>query len=309
MNKNVIVITGPTASGKTDFALNLSDFAEIEIISADSRQIYRYMDIGTAKPTKTQLEKVKHHFIDSYNPDENFSAGRFAEEAVLIINKIISKGKIPVVAGGTGFYIKALFEGLSEIDSLDNDQSKKVRNELINLLKVKGKDYLYDILINADPESANKYNDKNPRRVMRALEYYYINNQKFSDTFNNQVHSEFKPIYYVLNPNREELYQKINKRTEKMYADGLIKETVDLLEKGYSFEMNSLNTVGYKECIELILGRATLEQAINLTKQNTRHYAKRQVTWFNQIKDINFTNGSSRQVYLEILKKYNSTNQ
>lgn len=282
-NKNVIVITGPTGSGKTDLALKLSDYADIEIISADSRQIYKFMNIGTAKPKPEELAKVKHHLIDYLAPNEDFSAGKFAVYANEHINNIIQNGKIPVVVGGTGFYIKALFDGLSEIDENNSDEAKAIRNKYEQILKNKDKDYLYKLLLDVDIESALKYKDKNPRRIIRALEYFELTNEKFSSKFGSEKPSEFIPQYYVINPAREELYKKINDRTEAMFKNGLIKETVDIIEMDFSSDLNSLNTVGYKECISMIFGEITIEKAIELTKQNTRKYAKRQITWLNQI--------------------------
>jgi tRNA dimethylallyltransferase len=283
MNKNVIFITGPTASGKTDFALKLAENADIEIISADSRQIYKYMNIGTAKPSSEELNKVKHHLIDYLNPDEDFSAGKFAEVADKLIHEIKEKGKIPVIVGGTGFYIKALFEGLSADDESDSDIRSDIRIELSNLLEIEGKDYLYDLLKESDLVAAEKYSDKNPRRVIRALEYIRSTGKKFSDTFGTENPSGFIPRYFVINPPRQDLYIRINKRTEKMFASGLIRELAELIEMGYSPSLNALNTVGYKECASMIFGEINLERAIELTKQNTRRYAKRQVTWLNQL--------------------------
>lgn len=295
MNQNVIVITGPTASGKTAFALKLAEYADIEIISADSRQVFLHMNIGTAKPTKEELNKVKHHVVDFLNPDESFSAGKFSDIAVNLIKDIKSRGKIPVVAGGTGFYIKALFEGLSDIDDSEFDVRDDVRQELNNILEEQGKDFLYDMLLNEDPIAAVKYSDKNPRRVIRALEYIRSSGGSlFSSTFGHETPSGFIPQYYVLNPPREDLYKKINQRTELMFASGLIREVAELLEMGYPPMLNSLNTVGYKECISMIFGDINLEKAIELTKQNTRRYAKRQITWLNQIPDF------------EVMKSYNS---
>lgn len=284
MNKNVIVITGPTAGGKTALALKIAEYADVELISADSRQVYQYMNIGTAKPTETELKSVKHHLIDIIKPDEEFSAGKFAEVAINLVNDIKSRNKIPVVVGGTGFYIKALFEGLSDLETDDDNEKRlEIREELNLELEKFGKDYLYGMLMSDDPESAQKYSDKNPRRVIRAIEYFRLTGNKFSDTFGLEEPSGFIPQYYVINPPREDLYKKINSRTETMFGNGLIREVAGILEMGYAPMLNSLNTVGYKECISMIYGEIPLERAIELTKQNTRRYAKRQVTWLNQI--------------------------
>lgn len=304
MNKNVVVITGPTASGKTDFALKLAEYGDIEIISADSRQIYRYMNIGTAKPNEEELSRVKHHLIDILNPDEEFSAGKFAELSKSIIYEIIAGGKIPVIVGGTGFYIKALFEGLSSISDSENEKRLLIRSELNDLLIKNGKEFLFEMLLQSDSESAEKYSDKNPRRVIRALEYIKLTGNKFSGTFGKENSSGLVPQYYVLNPAREILYKKINQRTHIMFDDGLIKEVVKIIEMGYSFELNSLNTVGYKECISLIMGEISLERAIELTKQNTRRYAKRQVTWLNQIENFELIEDKNSNTFSKIIDNY-----
>lgn len=307
MNKNVIVITGPTASGKSDFALKLSDMAEIEIISADSRQIYKYLNIGTAKPSDLELQKVQHHLVDYLEPDEDFSAGKFATAATQVIDDIITRGKIPVVVGGTGFYIKALFEGLSDVNEFDSDETEKVRAELDKILREKGKDFIYSMLLEVDYESAARYNDKNPRRLIRALEYNRLTGAKLSDTFGTENPSNLIPIYYVINPPRQELYKRINDRTELMFRNGLLKETVSIIERGFSPDLNSLNTVGYKECISLIFGEIPPERAIELTKQNTRRYAKRQVTWMNQIKNYREIARPSNLILEEMLNSYHIT--
>lgn len=305
MNNKVIVITGPTASGKTALALKLSEFADIEIISADSRQIYQYMNIGTAKPALEELQAVKHHLIDFLTPDMDFSAGKFTELSINLISDIKERNKIPVIVGGTGFYIKALFEGLSDLGDLDDDEKKlETRKQLNEEFEKFGKDYLHGLLAGEDPEAAAKYSDKNPRRVLRALEYIRLTGNKFSDTFGLETPSGFKPVYYVINPPREDLYRRINNRTDVMYESGLIREVAQILEMGYPPMLNSLNTVGYKECISMIFGEINLERAIELTKQNTRKYAKRQITWLNQIKDYEILNNVNAKKIKEIISKY-----
>jgi len=305
MNKNVIVITGPTGAGKTDFALKLADNADIEIISADSRQIYKFLNIGTAKPKIEELSKVKHHLIDYLNPDEDFSAGKFADIAKILLHQIINSGKIPVIVGGTGFYIKALFDGLSEVDDNETEEAKSIRDKYDSILKKEGRDHLYGLLAAIDMESAAKYSDKNPRRIIRALEHFELTGNKFSDTFGMEQPSEFLPQYYVVNPSRDELYKRINDRTDMMFRNGLIKETAEVIEMGYAPTLNSLNTVGYKECISMIFGEIPIERAIELTKQNTRKYAKRQVTWLNQIQNYREFARSSSQLMQEMIDKYN----
>lgn len=307
MNQNVIVITGPTASGKTALALKLANDADIEIISADSRQVFLHLNIGTAKPSHEELSKVKHHIIDFLNPDDNFNAGMFADMAINIIKDVKSRGKIPVVVGGTGFYIKALFEGLSDLDEFDLSDRTDIRAELNKILEENGKDFLYDMLLSEDPIAAEKYKDKNPRRIIRALEFIRTNDGRtFSSTFGSNTPSGFRPLYYVMNPQREDLYKKINERTELMFSSGLIREVVEILGMGYPPMLNSLNTVGYKECISMIFGDISLEQAIEETKKNTRRYAKRQVTWLHQLPNYELITSSNTSIFKDMIEKYNT---
>jgi tRNA dimethylallyltransferase len=276
-------ICGPTASGKTNLALEIAKYLPIEIISADSRQIYRYLNIGTAKPTYDELQAVKHHFIDMLNPDEYFSAGVFAESAKKCIIDIYSRNKLPLVVGGTGLYIKALFEGLFQADDELKEKRLQIRNELNDILFTKGKDELYNLLIEIDSKSADLYVDKNPRRIIRALEHFYLSGEKISDNFGIDIINELEPFYISIQHDRENLYSIINQRVIKMWDDGLVDETKNILEMGYDKSLNSLNTVGYKETIEYLENKISKERAIELIQQNTRRYAKRQVTWFKKV--------------------------
>src|SRR5690606_1577069 len=235
------------------------------------------------KPLQSELDKVTHHLIDILNPDEEFNAGMFADKSVSIIHDIKKRGKVPVVTGGTGFYIKALFEGLSAVDELDKSIIYPIREKLNKQLEDEGKESLYQILGEKDEKAAARYSDMNPRRIIRALEYIEATGKKFSDTFGMEFPSGYLPQYYVINPSRDELYKTINKRTESMFDNGFIREVAAILEMGYDSNLNSLNTVGYKECIAFIFGDYPIDKAIELTKQNTRKYAKRQITWLNQL--------------------------
>ena len=297
MNK-VIVILGPTASGKTDVSIELSKFIECEIISADSRQIYRYLDIGTAKPTINELNKVKHHFIDILNPDEYFSAGLFGKMGEAVIDELFNKNKIPVIAGGSGLYIKALCEGLFAEDKIDD--TNEIRKILNNRLQSEGIENLYDELVKADYESALLYSDKNPRRILRALEYYHLTGLPLSKAHKEKCDKKnFTALYFGIRFEREILYDRINKRSEFMWEDGLVDETIKVIEMGYSQELNSLNTVGYKECLSYLKGDITRIRAIELTKQNTRRYAKRQMTWFRKNENINWLDGGNDKLIAE----------
>ncbi len=300
-NNIVIAIIGPTASGKTETAIELSKLIPSEVISADSRQIYKYMDIGTAKPTKEELAAAKHHFIDIVNPDDYYSAGVFGNEAENAALEIIGRSKIPVVAGGSGLYIKALCEGLFEEES-EHKGSLGIRQELESELKSNGIDILFDRLKNVDPVSAEKYIDKNPRRVLRALEYYLLSGKPISEAHISTGQKPFVTYYYGIKTDREALYDRINKRAEIMWASGLIEETKSLMNMGYSPSLNSMNTVGYKECIAYIEGKMPEPEALDKMKQATRNYAKRQMTWFRKIDKINWLEGSPKQIAQQIFR-------
>ncbi|MCX7735743.1 MAG: tRNA (adenosine(37)-N6)-dimethylallyltransferase MiaA [Candidatus Kapabacteria bacterium] len=283
----LIVLLGPTASGKTALSLHLADYLDLEIISADSRQIYKYLDIGTAKPTPQELSKVKHHFISIIEPDEYYSAGMFAKEASDTIKKINQEGKIPIVVGGSGLYIKALCEGVFE-ENYDPILKSFVKEKVKKMREQEGIEYLYEQLCLLDPQAAELYPDKNPSRIMRALEHIYITGKEFSTSIKNISESDFEPIYIGLLLDRMTLYKRINERTELMWKSGLLQETEKILNMGYSPDLNSLNTVGYKECISLIKGELNEQTAIEKIKQHTRNYAKRQMTWFRKIPNVNW---------------------
>lgn len=286
--KKVIVICGPTASGKTDLGIALSDFIDIEIISADSRQIYKLLDIGTAKPTQEELSKVKHYFIDMLMPDQEYNAGRYGDDAYQVLNQITANNKVPVIVGGSGLYIKSLCEGLFD-DSADTDAEiyKKQREILIEELSSKGIDYLYSQLKDIDYNSYTAYADKNPRHVLRALEYYRATGKIFSEAHkDNKIQRDITPYYFCIDFPREFLYNRINSRVLKMIELGLIDEVKSVLNKGYDKNLNSLNTVGYSEIIKYLDGEYSLDEAISEIQKNTRHYAKRQLTWFRKVPNI-----------------------
>lgn len=285
----LIVLLGPTASGKTELSLQLTNYFDFEIISADSRQIYKYLDIGTAKPTPDELKKVNHHFISIINPDEYYSAGIFAKEASEIIHSINKQGKIPLVVGGSGLYIKALCEGLFESD-YDSKVKLIAKKKLIKMKNDFGIDYLYKHLESIDPEAAKIYPDKNPSRIIRALEHYYITGTKFSSSLEKISEPDFETHYIGIYTDRQKLYSRIDDRTEKMWELGLLNETKDILERGYSPDLNSLNTVGYKECISLLQGNISEKTAVEKIKQHTRNYAKRQMTWFRKVPNVKWIN-------------------
>jgi tRNA dimethylallyltransferase len=277
------VITGPTGSGKTNLAVTLARELNTEIISADSRQVYKYLNIGTAKPTKAEVKRIRHHLIDHINPLNNFNAGMFVEEAERIIFKLHSWNKIPVVVGGTGLYIKSLIDGI--IDSVDTNQ--ELREELLEKRKQFGNDYLYEKLKNVDPVSAEKILPQNWKRVIRALEVFYISGKPLWQHFNEQSRkSDHTFFQFGLEWDRKILYKRIESRVDLMIENGLVDEVRFLIKEGYSKEINALNTVGYKEIISYLENEISLEKAVELIKRNTRRYAKRQITWFKADKRI-----------------------
>lgn len=286
-NETALIIVGPTGIGKTHLSIEISKRLSSEIVSADSRQIYRFMDIGTSKPSKEILKEYPHHFINILNPDEDYSAGQFGKEARKITEQIFKRGNIPLIAGGSGLYIKALLEGFFGADFKDD----LIRKQLQKKLKDKGSENLYNELEKVDPQGAAQIHPNNTKRVLRNLEVYYLTGKPISEIQKTQIDlANFNWIKFGLFMKREHLYERINQRVEKMLEDGLIDEVKSILKKGYSPELNSLNSVGYKEVISHLNGNITSEDCIDLIKQNTRNYAKRQLTWFRREKDIHWLN-------------------
>jgi tRNA dimethylallyltransferase len=284
---NVIVIVGPTCSGKTTFSLKLAELIPSEIISADSRQIYKYLDIGTAKPSKQQLEKFPHHLIDVLDPSENYDSSMFEKDAESSIEKIFKQSKIPVVVGGSGLYIKALIDGIFETA----DKDEEFRKELLQKRKEFGNEFLYDELKKVDSLSASKMLPQNWKRVIRALEVFHSTGEPIWKHHQKQSTSKTKKYNFKqfgLNWDRKVLYENINQRVDWMIENGLIDEVKNILNMRYDKNLNSLNTVGYKEIIQYLEGIFSLDRAVELIKRNTRHYAKRQLTWFKKDKRIHW---------------------
>jgi tRNA dimethylallyltransferase len=285
MERKVIVIVGPTCSGKTKVGISLAEKLQTEIISADSRQIYKYLNVGTAKPHTDELKKVRHHLIDCFEPDAEYNVSKFESDALEIINQIHSAGKIPIVVGGSGLYLRSLIDGLFNTVDVDVEY----REELRILRETRGNDSLYDVLKKVDPESASKMLPQNWKRVMRALEVFHLTGEpiwKFQGSYSRETDLNF--IQYGLNWERTILYRNIEKRVNDMIANGLVDEVKNILTMGYSKNRNALNTVGYKEIISYLENEITLERAIELIKRNTRHFAKRQMTWFRKDERINW---------------------
>ncbi len=277
----IIVIVGPTASGKTDLAIRLAKKNNGEIISADSRQIYKGMDIGTAKPLKSERIKIKHHLIDIKNPDKNYTVSQYKKDCLIAIKKIIKREKIPILVGGTGLYIKAVVDNL-EIPEIKPDL--RLRNKLEKELKLKGLNHLYQKLIKLDPEAAYIIDSKNPRRIIRALEITLKTEKPFS-----QQRKTGKKLFNCLKIGitlpKEKLREKINKRVDKMLKNGLMKEVKNLINK-YPVENPIFDAIGYREIINYLRGKISLDETTALIKRNTWKYAKRQMTWFKKDKEI-----------------------
>ncbi len=306
MERKVIVIAGPTCSGKTSAGIALCERIRSEIISADSRQIYKKLDIGTAKPTLDELKRVKHHFINLLDPDQEYNVSRFEKEALEKINLLLGKSKIPVVVGGSGLYIRALIDGI--FDSVDPDSD--YRAELHALRDKFGNEALYEKLKNADPVSASRMLPQNWKRVIRALEVFNSTGEPIWKAQEKEKKiSDIKFYQFGLEWERELLYKNIESRVDEMIESGLIAEVEKILNSGYSKKMNSLNTVGYKEIISYLENEITFERAVELIKRNTRRYAKRQLTWFRKDNRINWIKVTSRndleKVPEFILKNFN----
>ena len=279
MERRVIVIVGATGTGKTSLSLKLAKKLDTEIISADSRQIFKFLNIGTAKPSDEELVKIKHHFINSLYPDESFNVSKYESESLKLISRFHNKNKVPIVIGGSGLYIKALVDGLfNEVDT-----SEKFRKKLLEERKKFGNGHLYQKLVDVDKVSADSMLPQNWKRVTRALEVFHLTGEpiwKFQKEHKREVDIEF--LQYGLQWERELLYRNINNRVDEMLSDGLVDEVKSVLTKGYSHELNSLNTVGYKEIVAYLNGEYDIDRAIELIKRNTRRYAKRQMTWFRK---------------------------
>ena len=272
-------ILGPTGIGKTEISLQLANHFPIEIISADSRQIYKYLDIGTAKPSHEILKKIKHHFIDHLSPDDYYSAGMFGREARRVIDQIFRESKVPVVVGGSGFYIRALIDGLSDIESSDPD----VREALQRKWKKSGLDTLFTELKSVDPELAVSINMQDKQRILRGLEVYYSTGIPMSKLqLQKPCPADFNSICIGLTADRDLLYKRINNRVDEMISNGLIEEVIKLKDYGFNKENNALNTVGYKEVFEYLDGKVDRDTMIETIKMNSRRYAKRQITWFKR---------------------------
>lgn len=283
--KPLIILTGPTAVGKTELSVMLAKEIDGEIISADSIQVYKYMDIGSAKIMKDEMQGIRHYLVDELNPSEEFNIYKFKEMALGYMDEIYSRGRIPIIAGGTGFYIQSV---LYDIDFSETDDGHAYRKKLEAVAKEKGPEYLHNMLKEIDAVTAQKVHFNNVKRVIRALEYYKETGKLLSEhNEEQQKHdSPYNFIYFVLNDDRQLLYDRINKRVDKMFELGLVEEVKNLLDMGYGRNLVSMQGIGYKETAAYVSGEMNLYDTIELIKKNTRHFAKRQLTWFRREKEV-----------------------
>lgn len=285
MKKPLVILTGPTAVGKTKASIGLAKAIGGEIISADSMQVYKQMDIGSAKIKPSEMDGIPHYLVDILEPDEEFHVVLFQQMAKQAIQKIYEKGKIPILVGGTGFYIQAV---LYDIDFSENEKDTSYREELEKLAQTKGAEYLHDRLREVDEKSAQDIHANNIKRVIRALEYFHQTGEKISE-HNEEQRKKVSPYnfsYFVLNDERAHLYEKINLRVDQMINEGLVREVQSLKEKGYTRDMVSMQGLGYKEMLDYLDNKCSLEEAVEIIKRDTRHFAKRQITWFKRESDV-----------------------
>ena len=289
MDRPLIILTGPTAVGKTKLSIDLAKAMGGEIVSADSIQVYRHMDIGSAKVTKSEMGGVPHHLIDVLDPTEEFNVVIFQKMAKKAVEGILNRGHIPVVVGGTGFYIQAL---AYDIDFTENDQDRTLRLELERIAGEKGGEYLHKMLEEVDPAAADQIHANNIKRVIRAIEFYRQTGTRISEhnEAERKKSSPYQLFYYVLNTHRSILYDRVEWRVEQMMEQGLLEEVKKLAAMGCARDMVSMQGLGYKELLDHLEGRCTLEEAVYTIKRDSRHFAKRQLTWFKREKDVRWLN-------------------
>lgn len=285
----LVILTGPTAVGKTKLSVELAKRINGEIISADSMQVYRRMNIGTAKVTEDEKDNVPHHLIDILEPWEDFNVVAFQSYAKNAVKDILDRGKIPIVVGGTGFYIQALLYG---IDFTENENDVSLRKQLEEESDKDGGIALHQYLMQVDPAAAKAIHPNNRKRVIRAVEFYKLTGQRISEHNEAQRMNEtiYNSAYFVLNMDREKLYRRIDYRVDLMMKEGLVKEVQDLLAEGCTPNMISMQGLGYKEIIRYLNHEISLEEAVYILKRDTRHFAKRQLTWFRRERDVIWLN-------------------
>ncbi len=288
----LLVIAGPTAVGKTYYSIKLAQAFDGEIVSCDSMQLYKYMNIGSAKPTKEEQAQAPHHLIDFLDPRDDFSVAKYQEIALKTIEDIALRGKLPIIAGGTGLYLNSL---LYKMDFAGSSQDKEYRQELELLAEREGSMLLHNMLYEKDPEAAETIHPNNKKKLIRALERLHQGEDKLHQLKNfeekdESINDDIDPILICLTRNREELYHRINRRVDILIEEGLIEEVQALMSMGLKYDDISMKGIGYKEIIEYLEGKVSKDEAIDNIKKNTRHYAKRQLTWFRRYDKMKWVN-------------------
>ncbi len=302
----LIVLTGPTAVGKTALSIELAKMVGGEILSADSMQVYRGMDIGSAKIRPREMQGVPHHLVDVLDPVQEFNVVVFQKLCRQAMEGIYGRGHIPILTGGTGFYIQAL---LRDIDFTENEENTEYRRQLEQLAAVKGSQVLHEMLTAVDPAAAQAIHAHNIKRMIRALEFHYLTGEKISEHNEREAErqSPYRYCYFVLNDDREKLYQRIEIRVDQMLEEGLVEEVRRLMDRGCRRDMVSMQGLGYKEILDYLEGDITLEEAVYRIKRDTRHFAKRQLTWFRREKDVIWINkpdfGYDDRKILEVMRR------
>lgn len=301
MKKKVVFIVGPTAVGKTGLSLALARYMKpVEIISADSRQVYKLMDIGTAKPTPGERNQVVHHFVDIKFPDEYFSAGMFGREARIVIDRLLSSEILPCVVGGSGLYIRALVDGLF----MKQIASDSVKQQLKAEMREYGTDALYARLQQIDPESARNIHQNDGHRIVRALEVYELSGEPISQFYKHHAEAPtFDPVFIGLNRPRASLYHIIERRVDAMINQGFVDEVKRLQKAGFGSDLNSMQTVGYREVFQYLRNECDFDEMVRLIKQRTRNYAKRQLTWFRRDERIKWFTIEDRDESKEVVSR------
>ncbi|MEG0774797.1 tRNA (adenosine(37)-N6)-dimethylallyltransferase MiaA [Clostridium sp.] len=305
---DIFILAGPTAVGKTGISIKLAKSLNGEIISADSMQIYKKMDIGSAKVSEEEMEGIPHHMIDIVDPSEEFSVAMFKRYAEKDIENISAKNKLPMIVGGTGFYINSL---IYNYNFADTNRDEKYREELSDLAQQKGNEYVHSLLKDIDIESYNKLYPNDLKRVIRALEVYKVTGKPITEFAKEEdvYNIPYRVHYYVLNMNREKLYERINQRVDIMFEKGLLNEVIRLRKEGYNSDMQSMKGIGYKEILAYLDGDITIEKSIEMIKQFSRNYAKRQLTWFRKDPRVNWVDkdkfSSEDEIVEYIIKDFN----
>lgn len=303
---NLIILAGPTGIGKTRVSLDLAEKLGGEIISMDSMQVYRYMDIGTAKPGSRERKRIPHHLIDIVNPDDTYNTGRFIRDAGKAINDIVSRGNLPLLVGGTGLYMKGLLEGITPVPHVPEEIREKIKKKL----KDSGNKELYRKLQELDPVTADRISINDSQRLVRALEIFETTGRPWSEFLaedergGHQENRMYNPLKLCLNCAREILYDHINRRTYEMIEKGLVQEVESLLAMGYSPDLPALQAIGYQHMIKYLEGIWDKEEAVDLMARDTRRYAKRQLTWFSGDNDIHWFQPEDKRLLLEEVRSW-----